>query len=1030
MEREEALRKVAWAASVLATALVLAWRDPSTPAATDGASPVGRDTDAKSRLVNGFGKMPLYFEENRGQLDPRVAYAVKGRDTDIYFTKEGVTFSLTRPEAEDSSSKASPASLREEPSSPRRWNVKLDFVGADPNVPVIGRDKTEAIVSYFKGSREEWKTAIPTYTSVHYSDLWPGIDLVYSGTVDRLKYQFVVKPGADPGQIRLSYRGASHVRVGERGTLDVETPVGGFSDDRPYSYQETGGRRTEVPSEYALSGVPGPSRGYGFRVGAYDTSRPLIIDPAVIVYAGFIGGAVADEGKGIAVDASGSAYVTGTTASDEKTFPDAVGPDTTYNGGFDAFVAKVTADGTSLVYAGYIGGSQNDSGLAIAVDGSGNAYVTGATDSSEATFPEIVGPDLTFNDDAPSSDAFVAKVNAAGTSLLYAGYIGGGSPEAGNGIAVDASGSAYVTGITSSNQDTFPETVGPDLTFNLASEAFVAKVVPDGSSLAYAGYIGGAGDDSGQGIAVDGSGNAYVVGDTTSTEASFPETVGPDLTFNVGPNDAFVARVNAAGTGLDYAGYIGGSGADVGRGIAVDGFGNAYVTGQTSSPEATFPETGGPDLTHNGVGFDAFVAKVAPNGSGLVYAGYIGGDLLDVGRGIAVDGAGNAYVAGVTSSTQDTFPETGGPDLVFNGGSDAFVARVTADGSSLGYAGYIGGLGDDTGAGIAVDSSGNAYVTGDTSSQAKTFPEIVGPDLEPNGQADAFVAKVDETEVLTPTPILTATATPTNTRTTTPTNTRTNTPTNTPTWTPTTTPTNTRTNTPTNTPTLTPTTTPTTTPPPPTATPTRTSTPTAVPGTSTPTPLVPTATPTRTPSQTPTATPTTTPSSTPTRTPTPVPGTPTATPTRTSTPTPTRTPTTTPSVTPTLTPVGVPGATFYTLTPCRIADTRLPNGPQGGPALIAGASRNFPVGGICGVSPTAKSVAVNVTVVNATAIGNLTLYPAGTSPPLASTLNYRASTARANNAVVPLGTSGAISVLCSMPSGTADFILDVTGYFE
>ena len=1009
------MRKVACAVSVLAMALILAARDPSTPAPASSAPPVAGDAGTRARLVGGFARMPLYFVENRGQLDPRVAYAVQGRETAIYFTREGVTFSLTRPETEDSSGKASPASYTKEssrqPSSPRRWNVKLDFLGADPNVKVIGLEKTRAIVSYFKGSREEWKTAIPTYASVLYRDLWPGIDLVYSGTVDRLKYQFVVKPGADPGQIRLSYRGASQVQIGRDGTLEVETPLGGFSDDRPYSYQDASGSRTEVPTEYALSGVSGSSRAYGFRLGAYDRSRPLVIDPAVLVYAGFIGGAGADDGNGIAVDGFGSAYVTGTTVSDETTFPDTAGPDTSWNGGLDAFVAKVAADGTSLVYAGYIGGDQNESGLAIAVDASGNAYVTGAAGSTETTFPETVGPDLTFNGVAPIADAFVAKVNAAGTSLVYAGYIGGGSADAGLGIAVDGSGNAYVTGTTSSNQDTFPETGGPDLTFNLASDAFVAKVAADGVSLVYAGYIGGAGDDSGRGIAVDSSGNAYVTGDTTSSDTSFPATGGPDLTFNLGQNDAFVAKVNATGTSLAYAGYIGGAGADSGRGIAVDGSGSAYVTGQTSSPENTFPETGGPDLTHNGVGFDAFVAKVTTDGTDLVYAGYIGGVGTDRGFGIAVDGSGNSYVTGDTDSTEKSFPATGGPDLTYNGNTDAFVAKVAATGTSLVYSGFIGGVNADSGAGIALDGSGNAYVTGETISAELTFPDTVGPDLTSNGSTDAFVAKVAETGGLTPTPTGIATATPTNTRTSTPTNTPTRTPTSTPTATPT----------------RTPTSTPTRTPTPVTPSPT----PTGVPGnTPTPTPLVPTATPTRTPTPTPTATPTSTPTwtstptPTPTRTPTPLPGTPTA------TSTPTRTPTPTPSVTPTVTPLTVPGARFHTLTPCRIADTRLPNGPQGGPALIAGASRTFGVGGICGVSPTAKSVAVNVTVVNATAIGNLTLYPAGTSAPLASTLNYRTSAARANNAVVPLGTSGSISVLCSMPSGTADFILDVTGYFE
>ncbi|MCX6028587.1 MAG: SBBP repeat-containing protein [Chloroflexi bacterium] len=335
----------------------------------------------------------------------------------------------------------------------------------------------------------------------------------------------------------------------------------------------------------------------------------------------------------------------------------------------------------------------------------------------------------------------MAKVNASGTALVYAGYIGGNNYESGYGIAVDSAGNAYVTGNTYSTEATFPVTIGPDLTHNGSSDAFVAKVDASGTALVYAGYIGGSGGENGYGIAVDTAGNAYVMGDTYSTEATFPETMGPDLIYN-GGGDAFAAKVNASGTELVYAGYIGGSDTDYGIGIAVDAAGNAYVTGYTSSTEATFPETVGPDLTHNG-GWDAFVAKVNASGSALVYAGYIGGSDYDNSYGIAVDTAGNAYVTGNTWSTEATFPVAVGPDVTYNGIGDAFVAKVNASGSALVYAGYIGGSGDDYGRGIAVDSAGNAYVTGFTASTEATFPVTIGPDLTHNGGIrDAFVAKV------------------------------------------------------------------------------------------------------------------------------------------------------------------------------------------------------------------------------------------------------------------------------------------------
>ena len=592
---------------------------------------------------------------------------------------------------------------------------------------------------------------LPTYASLIYRDLWPGIDLLYTGTGSRLKYTFLVQPGADPNQIKLAYRGASEVQINEAGQLEVSTPLESFQEDKPYAYQEVEGQRLEVAAAYRLEGETSDGVQFGFRVDAYDPHKVLVLDPVMLLYAGYIGGSGSEGGfGGIAVDSTGNAYVTGATASTEVTFPVTVGPDLTFNGGVfgDAFVAKVNPMGTALDYAGYIGGSSDDVGAGIAVDSAGNAYVTGFTASTEATFPVTVGPDLTFNG---GSDVFVAKVNPLGTALIYAGYIGGSGQDDGGDIAVDSAGNAYVIGETRSTEATFPVTVGPDLTFNGDADAFVAKVNPSGTALIYAGYIGGSGNEDGNGIAVDSTGNAYVTGATESTEATFPVTVGPDLTFN-GDADAFVAKVNPSGTALDYAGYIGGSSVDVGAGIAVDSTGNAYVTGGTGSTEATFPVTVGPDLTFNGDA-DAFVAKVNPSGTALIYAGYIGGGNRDESLGIAVDSAGNAYVSGFTSSSEATFPVTVGPDLTFNGDADAFVAKVNPSGTALIYAGYIGGGNRDESLGIAVDSAGNAYVSGFTSSSEAEFPVAVGPDLIFNGGSgiffglgipfDTFVAKVN-----------------------------------------------------------------------------------------------------------------------------------------------------------------------------------------------------------------------------------------------------------------------------------------------
>ncbi len=416
-----------------------------------------------------------------------------------------------------------------------------------------------------------------------------------------------------------------------------------------------------------------------------------------------------------------------------------VGTTTAFGGDYDAFVTKIDTSGAELSYSTYLGGSSSDSGYGITVDSAGNAYVTGYTQS--ANFP-IVGTTTALGG---YEDAFVTKIGTSGAELSYSTYLGGSSLDGGYGIAVDIAGNAYVTGWTWSHD--FP-IVGTSTAFGGDYDAFVTKIGTSGAELSYSTYLGGSDWDEGYGIAVDSAGNAYVTGYTQS--ANFP-IVGTTTALG-GTRDAFVTKIGTSGAELSYSTYLGGSSYDYGRGITVDSTGNAYVTGDTTS--SNFPIVG--TTTALGGTRDAFVTKIGTSGAELSYSTYLGGSSLDGGYGIAVDSAGNAYVTGETRSSN--FPIVGTSTAYGGGYNDAFVTKIDTSGAELSYSTYLGGSSLDQGYGIAVDSAGNAYVTGYT--QSANFP-IVGTTTALGGTLDAFVTKIAEplTEP-TPTPSPTPEPTP------------------------------------------------------------------------------------------------------------------------------------------------------------------------------------------------------------------------------------------------------------------------------
>jgi hypothetical protein len=536
---------------------------------------------------NNFGNLPLLFIPNHGQMDEAVAYYVQGRDKTLYFAEEGITISLLiQDQAEPLLNTSTEQDfylakdMKENSFPSQRWAIKLEFVGAQKGIQPEGHEQVETIVSYFKGSPEQWKVGLNTYAQLVYPDLWPGIDLKYAGKQNSLKYEFRVSPGADPSQIRMSYQGINGLQVNEDKQLVVTTSIGEFRDDSPLAYQEIGEKRVNIPITYNIHG-PGSDGDYqfDFSIGAYDTNLPLIIDPEILLYSTFLGGNDYDYSHGIAVDQSGAAYITGLTRSpDFPTTPGAYQVTNSDEG--DVFVAKLSADGSGLVYSTFLGGSDLEVAYDIAVDEAGAAYLTGYTNSLDyPTTPGAFQTDCILLDGRCLQDIFITKLDANGSGLVYSTRLGGSYDlEKGYTIAIDPSGSAYVSGYTYGGSD-FPTTPGAFQSYCNGC-AFVTKLNASGSGLVYSTFLGGSAGEHGYGIAVDESGAAYITGHTASID--FPTTPGAFQTAcNIGwgwpCSDVFVSKLNSDGSDLVYSTYLGGEDTDEAYGIAVDDSGAAFI---------------------------------------------------------------------------------------------------------------------------------------------------------------------------------------------------------------------------------------------------------------------------------------------------------------------------------------------------------------------------------------------------------------------------------------------------------------------
>ena len=771
-------------AFILLTALALGLTAVANAQSHNSQTSVPSNKANVTRIRAAYAQLPLTFEQNQGQTDSQVKFLAHGNGYGLFLTQNAAVLSLQQMTA----------------GKQQKAVLNMQLVGAKGNSTIAGVDRLPGTSSYFIGNDPtQWHRNIPQYGRVQYEGVYPGVDLIYYGNQGKLEYDFRLAAHSNPDLLKLHFSGADDLKIAENGDLVIATKAGDVHLQAPQVYQQFGNTRREVSSRYVLSA----DNNIQFSLGNYDRTRELVIDP-VLTYSTYVGGTGSESCSAIlgtanaisgcpaiAADPIANIYIAG--ISNSADFPNPM-TSPTKTGTANVFIAKININASGaaqLINSVFLGGNGTDFPAGIALDSGFRVIVVGTTSSTN--FPVI--SQYTSPSASVGNHVFVTKLDLTADTLNYSTYLAGNGVDTASGVALDGSSNIYVTGTTTSTDtpsqsDVFPSTLG---SFQSASRAtsqfFFTKINSLSSgvnSILYSTYFGGGNPTNGMtvggGIAVDIGGNVYLTGGTNflntqnNPSLDFPilnasqicldTPVNPSGTCSVAltNTDAFVAKF-APVTGstnqftLNYSTYLGGTGNDIGFGVALDSSGDALVTGSTTSGDFVLPTSTTPFQSSNNGGSDAFVAKLgaftpligstATQAVPIPYFSYLGGSGTDVGLAIAADNTGGAYVTGYTNSPD--FPTNNGLFTTIAGAQDAFAARVdtnaTASVAPSEFMTYLGGAGNDAGTSIIQDTQGGTLVAGETFSS--NFPTKSPFQGSLAGSSDAFITRFGPSASLT-----------------------------------------------------------------------------------------------------------------------------------------------------------------------------------------------------------------------------------------------------------------------------------------